>query len=364
MSEEAQGGSADRQHLPTQQKLQRAREQGDVPYSTEVTAAATYAAFYAIVILAGGWSISEIARILSAFLRKPADIGEALLSPRTGYFGNLIVETSLAVAPVFAALALAAAASLIAQRAITFAPKKLEIKFSRLSIIDNAKQKYGLNGLFEFAKSAVKLAAIIVILIFGLKDRMLELPELSMLPAHAFPAILQKEAALFLGLVTFAAVAIAVIDLPWRLAQHQKKLMMSHEELRKESKESEGDPSMKGARRERANAIARNRMLADVPKASVIIVNPTHYAVALRWDRAEGGAPVCVAKGVDEVAARIREVAARSGVPIRRDPPTARAIYANVEIGQEIRREHYAAAAAAIHYADEIARRAREGYAP
>ncbi len=103
--------------------------------------------------------------------------------------------------------------------------------------------------------------------------------------------------------------------------------------------------------------------MADIPKANVVIVNPLHYAVALQWEREKGGAPLCVAKGVDEVAARIREVAAANGIPIRRDPPTARSIHALVEIGQEIKREHYAAVAAAIHFADEMRKRAKVSFA-
>ena len=135
---------------------------------------------------------------------------------------------------------------------------------------------------------------------------------------------------------------------------------MTHEELKKESKENEGDPELKRNRRDRAQAIAQNKMLQDVPKADVVIVNPTHYSVALQWHREQGGAPVCVAKGTDEIAARIREIAAESGVPIKSDPPTARAIYATVEIGDEIEREHYAAVAAAIHFADTIRAKAKE----
>ncbi|NJM35488.1 MAG: flagellar biosynthesis protein FlhB [Rhodomicrobium sp.] len=363
MSEENQSGSDDRQHLPTPQKIQRSREKGDVPYSMEVTTAATYGALFILIVVAGGWSAMETAVILSALFHRPADVGAALLTPEsTGFLESFIMRLAVALGPVFLVLAGAAALSVLVQRAFVFAPSKLKPKLSRLSIIDNAKQKYGPQGIFEFAKSAVKLTAIIAILVFGLRDRFFSLPELTSLPAAAFPSVMRREAVFFLGLVAFAAVVVAAIDLPWRRFQHQKKLMMTHEELRKESKETEGDPHLKGARRERASAIARNRMLADVPNADIVIVNPMHYAVALSWDREAGAAPVCVAKGVDGIAARIREVASASGVPIRRDPPTARSIYATVEIGQEIRKEHYAAVAAAIHYADEIAKRARQGY--
>jgi flagellar biosynthetic protein FlhB len=134
---------------------------------------------------------------------------------------------------------------------------------------------------------------------------------------------------------------------------------MSHQEIREETKQSEGDPYMKAERRQRGREIATNRMLLDVPKADVVIVNPTHYAVALQWARTRGSAPVCVAKGQDDVALRIREIAAEAKVPIHSDPPTARALHAAVEIGHEIRPEHYRAVAAAIRFADRMRKAAR-----
>ncbi len=355
----------EKSYAPTQQKIQRSRGQGDVPYSTEITTAATYAAFYACLVVVGGWSAAKTIEILAGFLRRPGDIGSILVSSASRPFlEGLVAQLAIALGPVFGLLALAAVASLLGQRAVVFAPSKIKPKFSRLSIIDNAKQKYGPQGLFEFVKSLAKLTAILAILAFAIKGRFLELPSLSAFPAQAFGDIIHREAVYFVGLITVAAMAIAAIDFPWRRFQHTKRLMMTLDELKNESKEMEGDPHLKSARRERANAIARNRMMADIPGADVVIVNPRHYAVVLKWARPAGSAPVCVAKGVDEVAARIREAAAAAGVPIRRDPPTARSIYALVDIGKEIKRAHFAAVAAAIHYADEIQRKANLGYQP
>jgi flagellar biosynthetic protein FlhB len=138
-----------------------------------------------------------------------------------------------------------------------------------------------------------------------------------------------------------------------------RKHRMSHKEMRDEHKQMEGDPHMKQERRQRAIDIAMNKMLADVPDADVVVVNPTHYAVALKWDRKRGTAPKCVAKGVDEVAAKIREIAAENGVALHSDPPTARAIHASVEVGDEIRPEHYRAVAAAIRFAEALRKKAR-----
>ena len=160
--------------------------------------------------------------------------------------------------------------------------------------------------------------------------------------------------------MTVLAAAVGAVDWLWEWGQHRRQNRMSRQELMDETKSSEGDPHIKQQRRARAQAIAMNQMLADVPKADVIVVNPTHYAVALRWDRAGGGVPICVAKGVDEIAHRIRAVAAEAGVPVFSDPPTARSLHAMIEIGAPIHPDHFRAVAAAIRFADLIRAKARK----
>lgn len=354
--------SQDKSHAPTQRKLEKSREQGDVAYSTEITTAATYGALYLAIIIAGGMVATNIGSILIAFFAHPEEIANELMSSQGKKFMlSLMGKLFAATAPIFAPLAIAAILSLVAQRAIVFAPSKITPKLSRLSVMDNAKNKYGPNGLGEFVKSVTKMSVTLCILMFAFKDRFLELPFLAALPVQAFGPTMYKEAVFFLGLTTAAAIAVAAADFPWKRFMHEKKLRMSFEEIKKENKETEGDPFMKNERKKRAQEIATNRMLTDVPEANVVIVNPTHYAVALKWSKDAPGAPVCVAKGVDVIAARIREIASEAGVPISRDPPTARSIYSLVEVGEEIKREHYAAVAAAIHYADEIRKKAKSG---
>ena len=154
------------------------------------------------------------------------------------------------------------------------------------------------------------------------------------------------------------ALALGSVDFLWQRAEHIRKNRMSRKEMMDELKQSEGDPFIKQQRRQRGQEIATNKMLQDVPTADVVIVNPTHYAVALKWDRSQAMAPICVAKGVDEIAARIREIAVENAVPMHSDPPTARALHADVELGQEISQHHYRAVAAAIRFAEEIRKKA------
>ena len=281
---------------PTPQRLAEARRKGDIPRSPDVTAAASYLALLAVCATAGTAALVGAASVLEIFVAQPDRLMGLVLGPGgPKLLGGIVGEVLIAVAPIFLVPIGAVLVSLFAQQAITFSGDKIQPKLSRLSILSNAKKKFGLSGLVEFLKSLVKLAAVAAALFFYLAR-----------------------------------------DL---------------------------DPMIGAAT---AEAIATNRMLLDVPKADVVIVNPTHVAVALKWTRAKGSAPACVAKGEGELALKIREIAGTAGVPLHEDPPTARALLATVEIGREIRPEHYRAVAAAIRFSDKMrtAARARGGLRP
>jgi len=168
--------------------------------------------------------------------------------------------------------------------------------------------------------------------------------------------MLAEQAFEFMILLCVIMILIGIIDLGWQHRNHYKKNMMTRKEVEDEHKESEGDPHTKGQRRQRGYDIAMNQMLSEVPSSSVVIVNPTHYAVALKWSLTSGLPPVCVAKGVDEIAARIRMRAKEADVPIYRSPATARAIYANVDVGDIIRKQDYKAVAIAIRFAQDMSK--------
>ncbi|MEQ1930624.1 MAG: EscU/YscU/HrcU family type III secretion system export apparatus switch protein [Parvularculaceae bacterium] len=348
----------DKSHDPTPSRIDRARREGDVAQSKEVAAAAQHIALYGAVIFYSGAAAIETAKALRLFLQRPDDFTLlAFRSEGPGAVAAALARPMLAAAPFIGAPMAAAALALIAQRAVTFVPGKLAPRLSRISIIANARQKFGPRGLGEFARGLIKLGAVMGLAALAFASRFGEMPAAAQLPAAALGALLQQEAALFLGLIALFFAALAAIDLPLAQISHLKKLRMSMEELKRESKENDGDPHFKFFRREKARSFVVNRMMLDVPKASVVIVNPEHYAVALSWSRESKRAPVCTAKGVDHLAAKIRELAAANGVPIRRDPATARAIHATVKVGREIDRAHYAAVATAIHFAEAIERR-------
>jgi len=353
MSEEDES----RDHEPSQKKLDDARARGDLVRSADLTMAAGLGGFLLAGVTMGP------AMLLSFGDRAKAYLGQLAGLPGAGEgqaVWGWIAAIALPVLPFFLAPGLASLLAVLGQRALVFSGEKLAPKLSRIDPFANAAQKFGRAGLFEFAKSMVKMLIAGALVGWFLISRMPAILLSLQLPAAPVSALMLRLIADFLILVTAVAAVIGGLDYLWQRFEHLRRNRMSRQELMEEFKESEGDPQMKSQRRQRAEAIATNRMLADVPKADVVVVNPTHYAVALKWNRKSGRAPVCVAKGVDAVAARIREAAATAGVPVHSDPPTARALYAALDVGAEIRPEHYAPVAAAIRFAEAMQRRARE----
>ncbi|QHQ36455.1 EscU/YscU/HrcU family type III secretion system export apparatus switch protein [Algicella marina] len=361
---DAAGGGGEKTYDPTPKKLEDARKKGDIAKSNEVTAAAVYAGMLLALTLVGAAGLQKAGGVMAVFLDHPEKLEGRLLGPGGGELSARVVgAVSFALAPLLMLPLLAALTSLFAQRAIVVSGEKLSPKLSRISPLANAKNKYGPTGLVEFAKSFTKLVAISATAYFVLASEISEIVGMAAASpagvAAQFGVMLQR---LLIG-VTIIAAFIAFADFQWQRFDHFRKLKMSYQEVKDENKEVEGDPHFKSKRRQRAQQIVSGQMLQEVPTADVIIVNPTHVSVALKWTREKGSAPVCVAKGTDEIALRIRELAAEAGVPIHRDVATARALYDMVDIGVEIPAVHYKAVAAAIRFADEMRRKARaRGY--
>lgn len=345
---------------PSQKRLDDARKKGELARSADLTTAAGYAGVLLVGATVGAATLLALGDALTILLDRADPLARAVFDgPSHPIVAGAGLALARPLAPWFLVPAVAALLGVIAQRAFVVSLERITPRLNRISPIEGAKQKFGRGGLFEFVKSTVKLIIYtIVLVVFA----WIELPDMlataALTPAQATVTLLEMSLR-FLAIVVVIAGAIGVIDYLWQRAEHLRKHRMSHKDLTDETKESEGDPQMKGRRRERAMDLATNRMLADVPQATVVVVNPTHFAVALAWDRGPRSAPVCVAKGADEVAMRIRETALLHGVPIHRDPPTARALYAGVAIGAAIAPEHYRAVAAAIRFADALAARGR-----
>ena len=350
----------DKQFEATQHKLDEARKKGDFPRSIDLNTAAAYAGILVVGLSIGAGSLVQIGSNLAGYLGKSDSLSAVVFaSSGAPMMGGMMWALGMWLAPWFAIPAVFVILSIIAQRGFVFAPTKLEPKLSRISPVSQAKNKFGRNGLFEFGKSFAKLVLYSTVLFLFLAGRLPDIMSaMALSPGQVIATLLQLCISL-MSIVLVIALALGVVDYTWQRAEHLRKNRMSRKEMMDENKNSEGDPAMKQQRRQKGVAIAMNQMMGDVPDADVIIVNPTHYAVALKWDRLNGTAPECVAKGVDLVAAQIREVAQENAVPIHSDPPTARALYATVEIGDQIPKDHYKTVAAAIRFADKIRKVAR-----
>ncbi|MCF3972678.1 flagellar type III secretion system protein FlhB [Paracoccus salsus] len=342
---------------PTEQKLRKARDKGDVPRSTELNVAAMYIGAWLAFAIGAGFAVRQWLSMASRAIGSdgwPLG-GTYALASSIGHHASIALVI-LAIVPCVTILV-----GLIVQRGLVFAPQKLAFDFKRINPLKNAGQKFGISGLMTFAISFGKAALVCVggwYLFAAFLDRLAS----SAMTGNRWVTGLP----LLLGQVMLMAIAISLIfaglDILWKWHDHRRKNRMTRKEMEDEHKDAEGDPHLKAARRQRAVDIAMKQMLAEVAKADVVIVNPTHYAVALEWKRGSGRAPVCLAKGTDEVAARIRQRARDNKVPIWSDPPCARAIHASVDIGQEIRRDQFAAVAAAIRFAEKMREKARAGW--
>ncbi|KIC40289.1 flagellar biosynthesis protein FlhB [Ruegeria sp. ANG-R] len=356
----ASDDDSDKSFEATPQKLEKARKKGEVAKSNDLSVVAAYLGLLVALLVAGQYMAEHLGTLFVVLIDQSDQFAILLTAgPAAPTVAGILTSALVPIAALFIVPAAAVLLNLIAQRALIFAPDKLKPRASRISILSNAKNKFGRGGLFEFAKSFVKLLIYGTCLALFLRANLPEILTASAAPARSSILLMMNLLTRFLFIVIMIALAIGLIDYLWQQAEHMRKNRMSRKEIQDETKDSEGDPHVKQQRRQRAQDIATNQMMADVPKADVVIVNPTHYAIALKWSRATGSAPVCVAKGVDEVAATIRATAGDAGVPIHSDPPTARALHATVEIGQEIAEEHYRPVAAAIRFAEAMRKRAR-----
>ena len=269
-------GASEKTHEATPRRLERAREEGDLPRSQDAQTFAAYIGFTTAMGLAGGWAASWLGTALLPFLDRPQELAQQFTSAGADEATMaLLGRIAQPVLMLVAAPAAVILVLLIAQRGIVFAPSRIMPKLSRLSPVENAKNKYGVRGMVEFAKSAVKLGALGVVLsitVWGEADR---LALYAGTDARFTGHVLAHQFRLVMTGVLLVAGALALFDLIWQRFDHQKRMRMTHQELKDEGKQAEGDPQMRAQRRERGRQIANNRMLLAVPEADVVIANPT-----------------------------------------------------------------------------------------
>ena len=349
--------SAARTEEPTPRKLEQARARGDVAKTQDLAALCSLGAAAAVLAISGGPLSRTLADALTPFLAHP----DSMVLEGGGAV-DVAREAIFAAAPVLTAVMLAAAAGGAAgnlvQTGILFTPDKLKMDFSKVSPMAGFKRLFSIDSVVNFLKSLAKVFATGAIAWWVLKPHLNELTGLATMETSAvlpFAAdILRRLLWAVLGLLLLVAGA----DWFWQRQRFMARMRMTKEEIKEDYRQSEGDPHVKAKQKQKRAEAARRRMMQAVPGATVVIMNPTHYAVALKYEQGEDDAPLCVAKGVDSLALKIREIAEAAGVPIIEDPPLARALYAVVEVDDLIPAAHYEAVAKIIGFILGTGRRA------
>lgn len=334
---------------PSAKKLQEARRKGDVATSREVqNFFMLFAGALVLIILAPGM-VEDIAVNLRQYLAAPHDYQIEFESLRAMLVDTLSRVGTVLILPAIILLIAAAGAGLV-QHGFLLAPERLKFDLKKLSPIAGAKRMFSLRSISEFIKGLLKISVVGAIAVFLMWPVFSELPSVpgrTVLDSLGMIHILSSR--MLAGVVAVLAV-IAGFDFMYQRFEHSKKLRMTKQEVKDEYKQTEGDPHIKARLRAIRIERARQRMMQAVPEADVVITNPTHYAVALKYDAETMPAPKLVAKGLDAVAERIRDKADEYDVPIVENPPLARALYASVDLDHEIPQEHFQAVAEIIAY--------------
>jgi len=350
----------DRTEQPSEKRLQEAREKGEVPRSRDFSGA--------MVVLAGASVLLSGSATMLGHIRNIYTMGmgysrEALFSDHlmTRVLSAGMHEMLALMMPVFAATLVAAVGSTVAIGGLNFSSEALIPKFERLDPIAGFGRLVSLNGLIELAKSLLKVVFIGLALVLLLRH-----DEPMVMSTGSGP--INSGIAQALTLVAHAALLFSVVlgvlggaDAVWQRFDYARQHRMSKQELKDEHKDTEGNPQLKGRIRQMQFQLARRRMIQEVPKADVVVVNPTHFAVALRYDDARMRAPRVIAKGVDVLAQQIRLVATAHDVPLVEAPPLARALYATTELGHEIPAALYVAVAQILAYVYQLKQAVERG---
>ncbi len=353
----------DRTEQPTQKRLDDARREGRIPRSRDLTAAAVMVTTGIALKVIGDSTGSQLGRMMQSGLRisqQQAFDPTAMSSA----FSHLAMMALTAVAPLLLLTLIAALGAPMVLGGWSFSMEALAPKFSRLNPLPGLGRMVSVRSWVELGKSLGKFAIVggtATLVLWLNADALMGLGREPIQAAIAHAMAITGQALIAL---TAALALIAAIDVPFQLWQFNREMRMTREEIRQEHKESEGSPEVRSRIRALQREMAERRMMEDVPRADVIVVNPTHYAVALRYDDKTMRAPTVVAKGVDLMAARIREVASEHKVPIFEAPPLARALHRSVEIGDEIPAELYVTVAQVLTYIFQLRAAQRDHMSP
>lgn len=352
----------ERTERATPKREQEARDKGQVPRSRELnTMAVTMAAAASLIILSGSWGDDLVALfkagldLRSLFSASAHGVDEVIdLGVMTRAFSRTVRDALLMLFPLFAVLTATAFFAPLALGGWSFSAKAIAFKGEKLNPLKGLKRIFALRGLMELGKA---LAKFLLIASVGAATMTVMGPQFLGLSGQPIEIALVHAASLwgwFFMILSSSLLIIAAIDVPFQIWDHAKQLRMTKQQVKDESKETEVNPEIKGRIRAIQQQMAQGRMLLEIPSADVVITNPTHYSVALKYAEGEMGAPIVVAKGVDHLAQKIREIARENRVPLFEAPSLARAIYATTKLGKEIPGQLYVAVAQVLIYLHQL----------
>ena len=340
----AEKPAAEKTEQPTPRRLQKAKEEGQVAYSEELPAVASIVALIIVLALLAPsllkWFIAQMEQGLSGNIGVFAD-----KRAFTSFFNAQIISSISVMFPIFAALVAGGALSCAAVSGLNFAPKALNLKFSEINPVNGFEKLFNIKSVVKLGISIAKMIVVAIVVWFYLRNKINTLAVIQWSEPAQITAVIAKIILGMLIRVGLALLVIAGIDVFFQKWKHNQELMMTKQEVKRELRDTEGSPEVRSRLRRIQIELTKKRMLQEVSKANVVLVNPTHVAVALRYDSKTMAAPVLVAKGADYLAERIREIARAYGVPVISRPELARTIYSTVKPGESIPEKLYAAVA-------------------
>jgi len=351
------GPGGERTEDPTPQRLKKARREGQIPRTQELgTWVGAAAASFLLPMLVRN-AFDQVGRM---FVQVGVVVDDPEVEKVTALFGQALNTFVTVALPMAVALMVVGIAASAAQGGVHVTGKPMKPTLKKLNPFPGMKRMFGTHGLWEATKAVIKTAALGTVVVVTSDNAQQLVSSSGALPLSAVTATFTDSAVLMIRVVAVTGLVIAVADYVVVRRQTMKQLKMTKYEIQQEHKNSEGDPHVKAQRRAAQMAMSRNRMMAEVATADVLLVNPTHVAVALRYE-ADRGAPRVVAKGADEVAAKLRERAAEARVPLVQDVPLARALHASCEIGQEVPAQLFTAVARVLAFVMQLSARGVQG---
>ncbi|MDF2810264.1 MAG: flagellar biosynthesis protein FlhB [Microvirga sp.] len=348
MSEEADKES--KTETASDKKIRDAVEKGNIPFSREAPMFASFLAFLLVLAFATRNNVKGLTEKLALFIDRPQDFRLDTGADAAILLHAVAAEVGLFLVPIIALLASCSLAASIFQNVPSIVTERIRPTWNKISPAAGFTRLFGRQGQVEFLKSVFKFGTVTVVVLLLLKSEQYKVINSMFSDPTLIPEIMLSMAMRLVSAISIATIVLVAADLIWARVKWNRDLRMTRQEVKDEHKQIEGDPMVKARMRSIAQDRSRKRMLSAVPKATFVIANPTHYAIALRYERSESSAPIVVAKGQDFIALKIREIAEKNGIPIIEDKPLARSMYDGVQVDRMIPPDFYKAVAQILFY--------------